>query len=107
VQARIIQVTQEHGPYAREVEAELKKWGVRVERDSREEKLGKKIRDAQLEKIPYMLVIGAKEAGDRSISVRSRSGDQGSKSWADLFGMLKDEFDPFSDRSEANPIISG
>jgi threonyl-tRNA synthetase len=99
VQARIIQVTQEHEPYAREVEAELVKWGVRVERDSRNEKLGKKIRDAQLEKIPYMLVIGAKEAGDRSISARSRSGDLGSKSWSELSDTLKVEFNPFADRS--------
>ncbi|MDR3254124.1 MAG: threonine--tRNA ligase [Synergistaceae bacterium] len=95
VQARVLQVTPEHELYAIEIEDELKKWGVRVERDNREEKLGRKIRDAQVEKIPYMLVVGAKEMEGRTVSVRSRSdGDLGSKSWPDLRAALDAEFDP-------------
>lgn len=68
---------------------------MRVERDARDEKLGKKIRDAQMEKIPYMFVIGAREVEDRTVSVRSRSeGDIGSRTWEALAEMLRGEFDP-------------
>ena len=68
---------------------------MRFERDARDEKLGKKIRDAQLEKIPYMLVIGAKEAENGSVSVRTRaSGDIGAKSVEELKTMLASEFKP-------------
>jgi threonyl-tRNA synthetase len=95
VQAKILQVAKEYEPYAREVEAELARWGVRAERDGRDEKLGKKIRDAQMEKIPYMLVVGANESELRSVSVRSRSGGEiGSKTWSELKNMLDAEFDP-------------
>jgi threonyl-tRNA synthetase len=95
VQAKIIPVTREYDAYARELEGELTRHGVRAERDARDEKLGKKVRDAQLEKIPYMLVVGAKETELRAVSVRSRSeGELGSKTWDDLKSMLKAEFNP-------------
>jgi threonyl-tRNA synthetase len=95
VQARILQVTHDYEPYAAEVEAELKKWGLRVERDAREGKLGRKIRDAQVEKIPFMLVVGAKETEARTVSVRSRAdGDMGSKTWPELRAAFEAEFDP-------------
>ncbi|MDR1472186.1 MAG: threonine--tRNA ligase [Synergistaceae bacterium] len=99
VQARIIQVKPELGKYASEAEGLLKKIGVRVERDARDEKLGKKIRDAELEKIPYMLVVGEKEAETRSASVRSRTrGIIGPTALEDLGSLLGDEFNPLLER---------
>ena len=95
VQVRIIQVKPEFESYAEKVESFLKAFDVRTERDVREEKLGRKIRDAQMDKIPYMLVIGAKEAENRTVSVRSRKdGDVGSRSLDELEAMLKGEFNP-------------
>lgn len=72
VQVKIIQVKPDFEAYAQEVEKTLNDAGVRTERDTRDEKLGRKIRDAQMEKIPYMLVIGARETEERSVSVRSK-----------------------------------
>lgn len=95
VQVKIIQVKPEFEAYAIELEKQLIKWGIRVERDARDEKLGKKIRDAQLEKIPYMLVIGGREVEEQTISVRSRTeGDIGSQSWIEFKAMIDDEFNP-------------
>jgi threonyl-tRNA synthetase len=95
VQVKILPVSSDYEPYANEVEAELKKMRARVERDARDEKLGKKIRDATLEKIPYMLIVGARETEERTVSVRSLSGeDIGSKSFAELKEMLEAEFNP-------------
>jgi threonyl-tRNA synthetase len=65
-------------PYAQEVFAELKKAGVRVEIDDRNEKIGKKIRDTEIMKVPYMLVIGEKEVAESMLSVRRQGkGDLG------------------------------
>jgi threonyl-tRNA synthetase len=95
VQAKIIQVKPELEQYALKVESVLKKSGVRFERDARDEKLGKKIRDAQLEKVPYMLVVGAVEAERGSVSVRTRSGgDIGARSLEELKAMLQSEYKP-------------
>ncbi|MDR1579500.1 MAG: threonine--tRNA ligase, partial [Synergistaceae bacterium] len=95
VQVKIIQVKPELEPYALKIEETLRAIGVRFERDARDEKLGKKIRDAQLEKVPYMLVIGAKEAENGSVSVRTRAdGDIGTKSADELKTMLELEFKP-------------
>ena len=95
VQAKIITISDSHIPWAREVEAVLKGWGISVEVDSRAEKLGKKIRDAQVEKIPYMIVIGEKEAENRTVSVRERSaGDIGSMAIDKLRVLLDEVFDP-------------
>jgi threonyl-tRNA synthetase len=83
-------------PYAREVETALRDWGVRTEVDLREEKLSRKIRDAQLQKVPYMLVVGAKEAEGRKVSVRERAkGDLGEMSLEGLEDLLNQEFNPF------------
>jgi threonyl-tRNA synthetase len=99
VQAKIIQVKREFGDYASEVESYLKRIGVRVERDERDEKLGKKIRDAELEKIPYMLVVGEKEIASRSVSVRSRThGSIGPTPLDGMEALLAGEFSPFRDR---------
>jgi threonyl-tRNA synthetase len=68
-------------PYAREVASLLEERGLRIEIDERNEKIGAKIRDAQLQKVPYMLIIGDREAAARTVAVRSRSeGDTGAQS---------------------------
>ena len=78
VQAKILPITDAQLEYAREVEAKLKAKGIRVEVDDSNEKIGYKIRKAQLEKVPYMLVMGAKEVEANAVAVRSRKvGDIG------------------------------
>ena len=74
-QCVIIPLGEEYADYAAEVVKELKSNGLRVELDDRNETMGKRIREAQLEKIPYMLVVGAKEKEDGTVSVRSRKGE--------------------------------
>jgi threonyl-tRNA synthetase len=74
VQAQVICVSEKQNTYARELEMTLKQSGVRVHFDQRNEKLGYKIREAQLQKIPYMLVIGDKEMESKTVTVRLRSG---------------------------------
>ncbi len=76
VQVKIIPVADRHLDHARKLEAEFRSRGVRAEVDGRSERMNLKIRQAQLEKIPYMVVIGDKEVADNSVSVRSRSGEQ-------------------------------
>jgi threonyl-tRNA synthetase len=79
VQAIVLPLSEKFLDYGDEVSRELKRAGLRVEVDNSNEKLGAKIRNAQLQKIPYMLVAGQKEASSRTISLRTRSGgDQGS-----------------------------
>jgi threonyl-tRNA synthetase len=75
VQAVILTVTERHIPYAEEVFRKLTQKGIRVEMDFRNEKLGFKIREAQLQKIPYMLVIGDREEKEGTLSPRKRSGE--------------------------------
>jgi threonyl-tRNA synthetase len=73
----------------------FKEWGLRVEIDSRDEKLGKRIRDAQLQKVPYMIVIGDKEVESRVVAVRERSkGDLGSMSLEEFKAICQTEFNP-------------
>jgi threonyl-tRNA synthetase len=77
-QARVITVSEKSEEYGRGVEAQLKAAGLRVKGDYRPEKLGAKIRDGQLEHIPYMLVVGPRDAESRTVSVRDRwEGDLG------------------------------
>jgi threonyl-tRNA synthetase len=76
VQVKIIPVSDRHNEYAQKAADELKGRGIRVEVDDRSERMNLKIRQAQLEKIPYMAVIGDKEAADDTVSVRKRSGEQ-------------------------------
>ncbi len=79
-QAIVLPIADRHLDYARTVEARLKAAGVRSEVDARSEKVNAKIRDAQLQKIPYMLVVGDREAAEGQVSVRNRKhGDQGAK----------------------------
>lgn len=75
VQAVIVTVTDRHIPYSEEVYAELQEAGIRVEKDFRNEKLGYKIREAQVQKIPYMLVMGDREVEAAKVSPRQRDGN--------------------------------
>lgn len=85
VQVKILPIADAHADYAYEIKNELMAKGVRVEVDSRNEKIGYKIRQAQMEKVPYMLVVGEKEVEETKVAVRSRKeGDKGS--------VPKDEF---------------
>lgn len=79
-QVRILPISEKYMDYAQTVQKELAKNGVDVTIDSRSEKIGYKIREARLDKIPYMLIVGQKEAEEGVVSVRSRfAGDEGSK----------------------------
>jgi len=78
VQVRVITIADAQIPYAEEIRGILLEKGIRVESDLREEKMGAKIRDAELLKIPYMLVLGRREAEERTVSLRSRhKGNEG------------------------------
>ena len=80
VQAIVLPIADRHQDYAREVEAALKAAGLRAVVDDRQEKVNYKIREAQLQKVPYMLVVGDREAADRAVAVRSRAkGDLGAR----------------------------
>ena len=76
VQVMVIPLADRHLDYAYKLEAELKSGGVRAEVDARSERINLKIRQAQLDKIPYMLVVGDKEVASSTVSVRLRSGEQ-------------------------------
>jgi len=76
IQVMLIPVADRHLEYAQKLEAELKSDGVRVKVDARSERMNLKVRQAQLEKIPYMLVVGDREVADSTVSVRLRSGEQ-------------------------------
>jgi threonyl-tRNA synthetase len=92
VQAQICPVSEKVADYAKHVAETFKRHGIRVHLDDRNEKLPAKIRDAQLQKIPYMLVVGAKEAEAGTVSVRHRSkGDQGAKPLAEVVAALQKE----------------
>ena len=78
VQVKVLPISDKHMEYGKKVLAELENAGIRAEIDSRAEKIGYKIREAQMQKIPYMLVVGAKEEEEGLVSVRSRfEGDEG------------------------------
>ncbi|GCL72944.1 threonine--tRNA ligase [Paenibacillus naphthalenovorans] len=92
VQAKVLPVSGNFEAYAKEVEEKLKLAGIRVEADLRNEKLGYKIREAQLEKIPYMLVVGENEVQSGSVSVRKRGqGDLGAQSLESVIAMIEED----------------
>lgn len=92
VQAKVLPITDRQLDYAKDVAAKLQEVGVRVEVDERNEKIGYKIRDAQLQKIPYMLVVGAREAETGTVSVRQRDrGDRGALSVATFLNGISAE----------------
>jgi threonyl-tRNA synthetase len=92
VQAILLPIADRHLDYARSVRQLLADAGLRVELDDRQEKIGFKIREAQLQKIPYMLVVGDKEAAEGTVAVRSRAGgDQGARPVAAFIESAKKE----------------
>jgi len=91
-QVKIMTITEKGDEWAREVERELFSRGIRTELDLRNEKIGFKIRQAQQEKVPYMLVIGGKEAEDKMVAVRNRKeGDLGTMTLTDVVAKLEEE----------------
>jgi threonyl-tRNA synthetase len=91
-QVRILPISEKYTDYGRKVEAELKAHGFRAAGDYRPEKIGAKIREAQLEKVPYMLVVGEKEAAAETVAVRDRvDGDLGAMNVAELISRLEKE----------------
>ncbi len=91
-QVRILPISDKYDDYAKKVFAELRKNGVDVQIDHSTERIGYKIRKAQMEKIPYMLVLGAKEEEECTVSVRSRfAGDEGSKPLSDFIAQICEE----------------
>ncbi|MBR6673725.1 MAG: threonine--tRNA ligase, partial [Mailhella sp.] len=97
VQARIVNVTDAQLDYVKEMKSRLAAADLRVEADTRNEKLGFKVREAQLAKIPYVLVVGDKEVADGGFSVRLRSGENiGFRSVEDTIAMIRtDSEEPF------------
>lgn len=94
VQVMVMPITDRSREYAEKMAATLEEAGIRVDTDFRSEKIGYKIREAQLQKIPYMLVLGDKEAEEGTVTVRKRAGgDQGSMSFSDFLDMVKKERD--------------
>ncbi|HVW17916.1 MAG TPA: threonine--tRNA ligase [Solirubrobacteraceae bacterium] len=92
VQAIVLPIADRHADAAREVAATLRAAGVRVEVDERTESVGRKIREAELQKLPYMLIVGDREAQQGTVSVRRhREGDEGEVSVADLCERLRSE----------------
>ena len=88
-QVRILPISDKYEEYAQKVEAELKKNGVLAQTDNRSEKIGFKIREARLAKLPYMLVVGQQEEADGSVSVRSRfAGDEGVKPLSEFIDQI-------------------
>lgn len=88
-QVRVLPISEKYEDYAEKVRAELKKNGVLAEVDNRSEKIGFKIREARLAKLPYMLVVGQQEEADGSVSVRSRfAGDEGVKPLAEFIDQI-------------------
>ena len=94
VQVKVLTITDRVDAYADEIAAALDAQGFRVEKDQRNEKIGKKIREATMMKIPYMLVVGDRDVENKTVSVRSRSGeDLGAMSLEAFSAMLKEEVD--------------
>ena len=94
VQVKVIPVSEKHLEYAKALGDKLMDLGIRFEVDERNEKIGYKIREAQLEKVPYMLIVGDKEVESQTVSVRSRKdGDKGAVSFEAFVAALKEEID--------------
>lgn len=92
VQVKVLPISDKYMNYGRKVLAELEEAGIRAEIDTRAEKIGYKIREAQVNKIPYMLVVGAKEEETEVVSVRSRfAGDEGQKDLKEFIAAIRQE----------------
>jgi threonyl-tRNA synthetase len=93
-QAIILPISDKFVEYAEEVKAQLRKSDIRIDVDERNEKIGKKIREAEMNKIPYMFVVGEKEVAEGKVSLRKQAkGDIGTKTVAEALEFLKEEID--------------
>ena len=107
-QVRVLTVSEKSEDYGRQVEQQLREAGLRVEGDYRAEKLGAKIRDAQLELIPYMAVVGPKDSENRTVSLRDRiDGDLGAMTAAEAMARLQQEIDAKQVRQVASVDNAG
>jgi threonyl-tRNA synthetase len=94
LQVKILPISDKFADYGKEVLALLLKAGIRAEMDDRNEKIGKKIRDTELMKVPYMFVIGEKEMNERKVAVRKQgAGDQGAMGISEIISNLKLEIE--------------
>ncbi len=97
VQVRILPIADSHKEYAEKLKEKLEEYDIRIELDEREEKIGYKIREAQLQKIPYMLIVGDKEVEANAVGVRSRKdGDIGAMSVEDFINKIEEEIKTFA-----------
>ena len=91
---KVLPVTDRAAQYADQISKDLDEAGFRVEVDHRNEKIGKKIREATLEKVPYMIVVGDRDMENKTVSVRTRAGeDLGAMSLEDFTAKLKEVVD--------------
>ncbi|MFO0983816.1 MAG: threonine--tRNA ligase, partial [Planctomycetota bacterium] len=94
LQVKVLTVTDNQAAYADQVAAELRAIGIRTEVDHRNEKIGFKVREAELERVPYAVIIGQRETANQTLSLRERKvGDQGSVTLAALASLLKGRID--------------
>jgi threonyl-tRNA synthetase len=92
IQTIVLPIADRHVTYANSIRTTLEAAGLRVELDKRQEKIGYKIREAQLQKIPYMLVTGDRELSEKTVAVRSRKGgDQGTRSIDNMLTTMLEE----------------
>ncbi|MCA1851209.1 MAG: threonine--tRNA ligase [Beggiatoa sp.] len=104
LQVAVLCITDAHAEYAREVEALLKDAGIRAVADLRNEKIGLKIREHTLSRVPYLAIVGGREVADRSVAVRTRAGeDQGSMPIAAFAERIESEMGP---RASSRPVSS-
>ncbi len=97
VQVKILPITDRNLDYAREISKLMESKGIRTEVDERQEKIGYKIREAQMEKVPYMLVVGDKEMEAKAVGVRERkNGDIGQMPLQDFIAKIQEEIDSFA-----------
>lgn len=100
-QVRVLPISEKYEEYAKKVQKELLKNGIDATSDNRSEKIGFKIREARLDKLPYMLVVGQKEEEEGTVSVRSRfAGDEGSRPLEEFIADIKKEIDTKEIRKE-------
>ena len=100
VQVKVLPISDKYADYASKVTDQLTESGIRAELDTRSEKIGYKIREAQMQKIPYMVIVGQKEEEEGVISVRSRfAGDEGQKTLEEFTAALREEIDSRTARS--------
>ncbi|MCH5155754.1 MAG: threonine--tRNA ligase, partial [Clostridiales bacterium] len=92
-QVRVMSLTERTAEKCEHITAKLKRRGILATSDNRNEKIGYKIREAQVDKVPYMLIIGDKEAEQNMVSVRHRNDDMGAMTFDEFYHMIRDEID--------------